>query len=366
MKRWGATANRSQRGQVLILAALGMAAMMGFAALTIDVGMYLEDRRHLQNTADAAALAGVAELPYNPAAAQDKAREWALKHGIDASEIKTIQVRSDLAANDTVYVEVDQEFNWLFGRVLGLTTAGVGAKAAARVGSMAGGTDFLPWALLTSDRDCLDANGDPKFGESCVVKVGAGDSTTGWYGALDPDGVGGGSNEYVENIIDGNVDWSYCIAGDPSPDCQGAYTTINDLDGNKTGPTDAGIKERLAQGAVCDDNGNGIDDFDEILDPNPAGDPAYIVVCPDSPWLIIIPIVSYSSTPVQQVTIEGWMLAYLVGYECVNSTNGSVNCGGTGHWEVEVRMVDAIYSQTAGFLGAYDPESAVVLRRLVE
>ncbi|HET8945059.1 MAG TPA: pilus assembly protein TadG-related protein [Dehalococcoidia bacterium] len=362
MRRWGATSDRKQNGQVLILAALAMAAMMGFAALTIDVGLYMEDRRHLQNTADAAALAGAADLPQNPALATAKAQEWALKHGIDAGDIKKIEVRSNLAANDTIYVEVEQQFNWIFGRVLGMTSDGVGAHAAARVGSLAGGTDFLPWALLSTDRDCLDSDGDPLFGETCVVKVGAGDATTGWYGALDPDGTGGGANEYVYNIIDGNVEWNYCIAGDPSPSCVGAHTTIADLDGNKTGPTDIGIEKRLAQGAKCDGNGNGIDDFSEVLSPNPGGDPTYLVSCPDSPWLIILPIVSYSGTPVQQVTINGWMLAYLVGYECVDSAK----CGGTGHWEVEVQMVDAVYSQTSGFLGAWDSESAVMLRRLVE
>ncbi len=364
MKRSVATINGNGRqgGQILILSALAMAAILGFAALTIDVGMYYEDRRHLQNTADAAALAGAAELPNDPAAAISKARDWALKHGIDAGDIKTIEVRSDLASNDTVYVEVEQQFNWAFGRVLGMTTSGVGARAAARTGSLAGGSDFLPWALLTSDNECLNGHGDPKFGSSCVVKVGAGDATTGWYGALDPDGNGGGSKEYKENIIDGSVDRTYCIEGDPSPACVGAYTTIDDLDGNKVGPTKSGIDERLAQGAQCDTNGNGIDDFNEVLLSNPGGSPTYTVSCPDSPWLIMVPIVSYSSTPVQEVTIQGWMLAYLIGYQCV----GSANCSGTGHWEVEVQIIDAVYSQTAGFLGAYDPDSGIVMRRLVE
>lgn len=366
MRRLSKKATGRQSGQVLILAALGMAAMLGFAALTIDVGLYFEDRRHLQNAADAAALAGAAELPDDPASATSKAREWALKHGVEASEIKKIEVRSDLAANDTVYIEVEQQFNWVFGRVLGMTTDGVGADAAARVGSFSGGNDFLPWALLTSDRDCLDASGDPKFGSTCVVKVGAGDATTGWYGALDADGTGGGSNEYKQNIIDGSVDWNYCIAGDPSPSCAGAHTTIGSLSGDKVGPTDSGIIERLAQGAQCDTSGNGIDDFNEVLSPNPAGDPTYLVSCPDSPWLIIVPIVDYSSTPVHEVTIRGWMLAYLKGYRCISTVGGSGKCSGTGHWEVELQMVDAIYSQASGFLGAYDPNSAIMVRRLVE
>jgi len=64
------------------------------------------------------------------------------------------------------------------------------------------------------------------------------------------------------------------------------------------------------------------------------------------------------------VTIRGWMFAYLEGYYCVGGTGA--NCTGTGHWEVEVQIVDAAYSQVAGFLGAYDPDAAIRLLRLVE
>jgi len=364
LKHNNSKTNQGERGQFLILFALGLAVIMGFTALAIDAGLIYEDRRHLQNTADAAALAGAAELPGNPAAAKAKAEEWVLKHGLTTDDIKSIEVTSGLAANDTVRVEVRQDFGWIFARVLGMTTTEVNAKAAARIGSYSGGNDFLPWALLTDDKACLDGTGQPNYGSSCVVKVGAGDATTGWYGALDADGNGGGSAEYWDNIADGEVDWAYCIAGDPAPGCAGAHTTIDPLDGNKVGPTDKGIEDRMARGAQCDANGNGVDDFSEVLSPNPGGNPTYLVTCPDSPWLIIIPIVEYSSIPVKELTIHGWMLAYLESYSC--SAGGSNCSSGQGHWEVNVSIVDAAYSQAAGFLGAYDPDAAIRLLRLVE
>jgi hypothetical protein len=353
-----------ERGQVLLLSALAMAALLGFVAMAVDIGLLYEDRRHQQNTADAAALAGVAELPGDPTAAKARAQDWVLKHGLAASEIKTIEVRSTLVANDTMYVEVEQEFGWVFARVLGLTSSTVTTDAAARVGTLAGGHEFLPWGMVAGQTDCLGPTGEPLYGTSCVVKVGAGDATTGWYGALDPDGNGGGSNEYRDNIEDGDVDWLYCIAGDPSPACAGAHTTIDALHGNKVGPTDSGIDNRLARGAQCDSNGNNVDDFDEVLTPNPGGDPSYTVACPDSPWLIIIPIVSYTSTPIHELTIEGWSLAYLQGYYC--SSGATSNCTGSGHWEVNIQVVDAAYSQAAGFLGAYDANSSILVRRLIE
>src|SRR5881296_2663099 len=100
-----------------------MAVLMGFTALVIDMGLFFEDRRHLQNTADAAALAGVAELPTNPTAAKSKAAQWAAKHGLSPAEITSIELRTTDYPNDTLYVEMERQFSWVFGRVLGQTTS---------------------------------------------------------------------------------------------------------------------------------------------------------------------------------------------------------------------------------------------------
>ncbi len=82
---WPVTANSWECGQTLLLFVLALGVLFGFVALAIDVGLLYEDRRHLQNTADAAALAGVAELPTNPALATAKAAEWAANNGVDSS-----------------------------------------------------------------------------------------------------------------------------------------------------------------------------------------------------------------------------------------------------------------------------------------
>ena len=50
---------RAERGQALVLVALFLSAMLAFAALAIDVGRFMAERRFLQNAADAAALAAV-------------------------------------------------------------------------------------------------------------------------------------------------------------------------------------------------------------------------------------------------------------------------------------------------------------------
>ena len=62
------TERRDQRGQTLVIVALGMLALMAFAALAFDAGQMMLDRRAQQDAADAAALAGARYLldPANP------------------------------------------------------------------------------------------------------------------------------------------------------------------------------------------------------------------------------------------------------------------------------------------------------------
>src|SRR3970040_926192 len=103
-------ATAKEQGQTLLMFVLALTVLLGFVAMAIDVGLLYEDRRHLQNTADAAALAGVAELPKDPAAARTRAIEWAANNGVPSSDIKTIEVRTTGFPNDTLFVEVEGTF----------------------------------------------------------------------------------------------------------------------------------------------------------------------------------------------------------------------------------------------------------------
>lgn len=354
------TRGREQSGQVLLLAVLGMLVVMGFVAMTIDVGLAYQDRRHYQNSADAAAMAGAAELPKNPTLAVDRARQWANKNGIPNADIQTIQVRSTKYANDTIYVELNDEFEWVFARVLGETTDSIVSQAGARVNGYGGGHNIMPWALLQGDSTCLYPDGTPIMNTGCTVKVGSiTGAITGWYGALDLDGSGGGSSEYQANILDGESDTLYCSQGETAPGCE---STVDTLTGNQVGGTGKGIDERLSNEptARCDTDGGGKDDFGEVFAQSTGTGPAYSVVCPESPRLIFIPIVSYDQIPVKTVTIEGWALAYLEGYSCL------ITCSGLGQYEVQVKVVETNYSDFPGVEGVYSPMSTVTSRELIQ
>jgi hypothetical protein len=117
---------------MLVLFVLALGVLMGFVAMTVDVGMILHERRSVQNAADAAALAGVQELPESPSAAVATAMEWAKKNGYAADSDVTITVNTPYQGDpDAVEVIIKEEVPFLFARVLGLESTGVHARAVA-------------------------------------------------------------------------------------------------------------------------------------------------------------------------------------------------------------------------------------------
>jgi uncharacterized membrane protein len=53
---------RLQSGQIFVLTSLALVAIIGFAALAVDVGFLYSNRRRMQTAADAAAVAGATAL----------------------------------------------------------------------------------------------------------------------------------------------------------------------------------------------------------------------------------------------------------------------------------------------------------------
>jgi Flp pilus assembly protein TadG len=138
---------RGERGQGLVLVALAMTVLLGIVALAVDVGLLLHERRTVQNAVDAMVLAGAAELPDDPDLAIENANEWALKNGITAGEIQSISVTTTNVPNDTLVVELNRDFSFVFGRVMGLLETDIGAGASAMMGSPVGAGGLKPWVV---------------------------------------------------------------------------------------------------------------------------------------------------------------------------------------------------------------------------
>ena len=72
---------KADKGQVLVIFALSLTALIMFAALAFDTGMMLVQRRDQQNAADAAALSGAKQLDGTAAGIccdADSAVAWAI------------------------------------------------------------------------------------------------------------------------------------------------------------------------------------------------------------------------------------------------------------------------------------------------
>ena len=102
---------RSEGGQALILFVFGLVVLLGFAAMSIDVGLAYVERRNLQNAVDAAALAGAQDLVNgeSKATATATAVDYLHRHGFSAPD-DTIEINipptSGQYAAKSGYIEV--------------------------------------------------------------------------------------------------------------------------------------------------------------------------------------------------------------------------------------------------------------------
>ncbi|MDD2497956.1 MAG: pilus assembly protein TadG-related protein [Desulfitobacteriaceae bacterium] len=128
MKRLVKKIIRNEDGQALVLFALLLVVLMGFTALVIDVGKLRLTKTHMQNAADAAALAGAQDLP-NESKAKSTAKNYAELNGVEKS--KTTVTTSYKGDSKKIEVVCTKNVQYSFGRVLGFTSTDVSARAVA-------------------------------------------------------------------------------------------------------------------------------------------------------------------------------------------------------------------------------------------
>jgi len=147
---------RQEFGQGLVLAALVLIVILGFAAMAVDVGYWFSQKAEVQNAVDAAALAGARELPNDWVAAEAKAREYLLSNGVDTAKGDTIsitfrctstyQVACDPTTNhwDTIVVTVERQVQAWFARVFDIQHALISDVHAAGCNGPCGGAAYQP------------------------------------------------------------------------------------------------------------------------------------------------------------------------------------------------------------------------------
>lgn len=255
---------RQHDGQVLVLFVLMVVVVIALAGALIDGGSWLVARRDMQGVADAAALAGVRELPTNQGAAYAIATDYVLGHNAGSGAgINAIDVSSS-----TVTATVQREGHIYLTGVLGFGPPTIGARARAQVFQMAAPVGMLPLALI---RDQY------VVGDQTPIKTAP--SKQGNYGAIRPpygDGCAdsNGANDFETIIIGEARGGTDACAVEPGD-------TIQTETGNMSGPTRSGFAERI---------GDNVQSIDEVFSCT-AGYTGCTALDPTSPRIGVVPVI---------------------------------------------------------------------------
>jgi len=194
---------RGNRGQILVLVALAIFVLMGFAALGIDVGHMYSVRHELQRCADTGALAGASVFRETGndstdatarALAEARARDFATRDLVVRSPLINTEVSVSFPTDNSlmrVRVDVNRTIPLFFARVLGRPTQAIPAFAVAEAFPVTEKVECVvpwgvpaPWTNTTADNsyNAGDIVNWPPNEADC-----AGTSVTSWdYGTHTP------------------------------------------------------------------------------------------------------------------------------------------------------------------------------------
>lgn len=200
---------RNQSGQAFVLTVLFLTALVGMAALVVDLGSWFRQHRQLQATADAAALAGAQDLPGSTGNANALAEQYGRRNTQGLTEL-SVTFSSKFEPNDTIRVHVAKPAPGFFSKVFGVDSVNEGAAATARTGGMQAAKYVAP-IVVKDTHPALNACGGPCFGQTNQTTIPVSD--TGAPGAfallnLDQSGQGTGSaSELGDWIVNGYQDY---------------------------------------------------------------------------------------------------------------------------------------------------------------
>lgn len=169
------TSKKHEKGQAIIMVAFAIVVLVGFAALAIDGGRVLSDRRHAQNAADtaafAAALAKIKSEDYTTAATNRAGTNGYDNNGV--SNVVEVHLCSDTGINcnlptgatasDYIQVKITSHVPTVFARVLGVHQLTNVVQAVAKATSPITSSWFNGKAMVSTMKGCKGDNGDPNI-----------------------------------------------------------------------------------------------------------------------------------------------------------------------------------------------------------
>lgn len=266
--------SRSDRGQAAILTIVALTTLIGMVALVIDVGVWRTERGHMVNAADAAALAGAANLNQGTSSAVATAVQAAKVNGATSANAVAYTSSSTIGP-DTIKVTVTAPGKPYFARLFGITGFDITATATARVFAYTGlnDTSVVPIGVTP--------NMLPAFGNEIDLKMSGGGCPTNDCGAL--------QLPYEENGCSAGTGanaWRDLLGGTTTPCPIQVGDILSPVKGVTSGPSDQGMDTRI---------GSNSDTFDQVVRTDPNGGLSTIIN-PDSPRLVQVPIIVDAKT----------------------------------------------------------------------
>lgn len=169
---------RKQDGNVIILVTLMMFAIMGMIATVVDIGVVYAEQAKLSKALDAAILAGGQELPSRPDLARSIMEEYLIENGVNVEDV-TIDIDADGMG---AQMSGNRNVDLIFARIIGFDTANVDSTSKIELGYASSAKGGLrPFAVTKFDY---------QFGDTVILKEGAGDAYKGNYGTVALGGTG--------------------------------------------------------------------------------------------------------------------------------------------------------------------------------
>lgn len=252
---------RPEKGAAALLVAASLLFILGMAAIAVDVSGFYQDARVGQTTADLACLAGVADLPADPAAAFTHAgsyakANWPEMTGLPITGAGTTRSITDGAGNvvtletpvggDTqrMRVTIVDRSPTFFGRALGAQSVDIRQEATCLRAEAHSGPPMIPLAALPG------AFGGDLF--DCAAKVtgncGAIDSGSGASAFRDAiaNGIAGQFEKHHGNWTAADVDTGRAGTECTPPAFASPCNADKTETGNMVGPFNTGVATRLS------------------------------------------------------------------------------------------------------------------------
>lgn len=163
---------KNEKGNVTVLVTVIMLALLGSVALVLDIGVVYAEKVQLVNALDAALLAGGQELPDNKVKARAMMEQYLVANEVDVENANITISADGMSAS----ISGERDVDHIFAKVIGFDTTRINETSNLILGAASSASGGLrPFAVEKFPYN---------YGDSVVLKNGAGDGYHGNYGAV--------------------------------------------------------------------------------------------------------------------------------------------------------------------------------------